>query len=85
MRKLLSILLLTALLLTTLSLGACKKEEPEEEKVMLNIIDDNYRNWYEIFVHSFYDTKSCRLCPAKEQGLPFTFVLIPCIAKLPSL
>lgn len=31
-------------------------EEITEEKVELNIIDDNYRNWYEIFVYSFFDT-----------------------------
>ena len=30
--------------------------EPPVETVELNIIDDNYRNWYEIFVYSFYDT-----------------------------
>ena len=62
MKKLLSILLLAALLLSTLTLAACKPEEPEEpeegEKVQLNIIDDSYRNWYEIFVHSFYDTNN---------------------------
>ena len=27
-----------------------------EQDIELNIIDDNYRNWYEIFVYSFYDT-----------------------------
>ena len=59
MKKVLSILLLVSLLLSTLALGACKGEESEEEeKVTLNIIDDKYRNWYEVFVHSFYDTNN---------------------------
>ena len=59
MKKVFSILLLTAILLTAIVLPSCKPEEkPEEEEkqVVLNIIDDNYRNWYEIFVHSFYDS-----------------------------
>ena len=59
MKKILSILLMLSVLFASLSLFSCKKEEPEgeeEEKVTLNIIDDNYRNWYEIFVHSFYDS-----------------------------
>ena len=29
-----------------------------DDNVELNIIDDKYRNWYEIFVHSFYDTNN---------------------------
>ena len=59
MKKVFSILLLIAILLTAIVLPSCKPEEkPEEEEkqVVLNIIDDNYRNWYEIFVHSFYDS-----------------------------
>ena len=32
------------------------EEETTTAGVELNIIDDNYRNWYEVFVHSFYDT-----------------------------
>ena len=59
-KKILSMLLLLTLLFTTLTLGACKSDDEngEEDKVTLNIIDDNYRNWYEIFVHSFYDTNN---------------------------
>ena len=30
----------------------------KEEEVELNIIDDNYRNWYEIYVGSFWDTNN---------------------------
>ncbi len=50
------------MLLSLSALVACNEEEPpndndnnknEEE---LNIIDDNYRNWYEVFVYSFYDS-----------------------------
>jgi 1,4-alpha-glucan branching enzyme len=59
MKRLLSLLLLVSLFLGALSLSACREEEPgDEEKVTLNIIDDNYRNWYEIFVYSFYDTNN---------------------------
>ena len=60
MKKLISVILLIALCLSMLSLSACEfpwNEKPEEE-VQLNIIDDKYRNWYEIFVHSFYDTNN---------------------------
>ncbi len=28
----------------------------KEDRLPLNIIDDNYRNWYEIFVYSYYDS-----------------------------
>ena len=60
MKKILSMLLLLTLLFTTLTMGACKpdNENGEEDKVTLNIIDDNYRNWYEIFVHSYFDTNN---------------------------
>ena len=44
--------------ITILSLAACKQNDNEKEEVKLNIIDDNYRNWYEIFVYSFYDTNN---------------------------
>ena len=58
MRKFLSILLLVSLLTSTLTLSSCRDKETEkstekEDDVVLNIIDDNYRNWYEIFVYSF--------------------------------
>lgn len=34
-------------------------EEPSlNDKLQLNMVDDNYRNWYEIFVYSFYDTNN---------------------------
>lgn len=46
--------------ITVLSLIACEgnDEDNSEEEIKLNIIDDNYRNWYEIFVYSFYDTNN---------------------------
>ena len=60
MRKLISLLLLCSLMISTLS--ACKNNGnnngEDGEEVTLNIIDDKYRNWYEIFVHSFYDTNN---------------------------
>ncbi len=60
MKKIISLLLLVSLCLSLLSLSACQwfGGEEEEEPVQLNIIDDSYRNWYEIFVHSFYDTNN---------------------------
>lgn len=47
MKRFISILLALAI---TLGLCSCTKEKKT------NIIDDNYRNWYEIFVYSFYDS-----------------------------
>ena len=59
MKKIISILLLTSILMSTLSLFSCNWFGGEDdEEVTLNIIDDKYRNWYEIFVHSFYDTNN---------------------------
>ena len=60
-KKTVSIILLISLLLSTLS--SCKwlkktDDEDGEDEVTLNIIDDKYRNWYEIFVYSFYDTNN---------------------------
>lgn len=37
-------------------LAACNNTEAELNKTELNIVDDNYRNGYEIFVRSFYDS-----------------------------
>ena len=46
-------------MISVLSLVGCgPKNDEEDDKVELNIIDDKYRNWYEIFVHSFYDTNN---------------------------
>ena len=61
MKKAVSITLLISLLLSTFS--SCKwlkksEDEDPEDEVTLNIIDDKYRNWYEIFVYSFYDTNN---------------------------
>ncbi len=33
-------------------------EPTEDPNAKLNIIDDNVRNWYEVFVYSFYDTNN---------------------------
>ena len=53
MSKRLISLVLCVLMLASVFMTSCSKEEIE-----LNIIDDKYRNWYEIFVHSFYDTNN---------------------------
>lgn len=62
MKKITSIILLISILASTLTLFSCKNNGKDDgnkkENVQLNIIDDNYRNWYEIFVHSFYDTNN---------------------------
>ena len=52
---------LTLLITTILVSSACKpgeSSEPTDNLPKLNIIDDKYRNWYEIFVYSFYDTNN---------------------------
>ena len=65
MKKIISLLLLLSFVASCLSLTSCKLFENgqqdgdgEDEKVTLNIIDDSYRNWYEIFVYSFYDSNN---------------------------
>lgn len=58
MKKMISVILLVALLIGLLSLCGCSNPDDGEEQVQLNIIDDSYRNWYEIFVHSYYDTNN---------------------------
>lgn len=50
---------LSVLMLLPFCLGfaGCNQGETTP-KPQLNIIDDNVRNWYEVFVHSFYDTNN---------------------------
>lgn len=53
--RILSFLLAVVMLFGAFGLVSCKQqEENEDEKIVP--IDDEYRNWYEIFVYSFYDT-----------------------------
>ena len=65
--KLLIILLLVSLCILPSCKSGCKKNEPdpydnpygkriEEDLTTTNIIEDNYRNYYEIFVRSFNDS-----------------------------
>ena len=49
-KKALSLVLVLCMLLGVLSTG-CGSKEPE-----LNVIDDKYRNFYEIFVYSYCDS-----------------------------
>ena len=67
MKKIISIMLLISVVMSCLCLSSCAFLEGifspdngngEDEEVTLNIIDDSYRNWYEIFVYSFYDTNN---------------------------
>ena len=53
LRRLLCLVLMAVLCVTALA-GCSGKGYKYEQK--LNIIDDNYRNYYEIFVYSFYDS-----------------------------
>ena len=54
----------TSLLLIASLLSSCHKNNNPyglritEELKSMNIIEDNYRNWYEIYVGSFYDSNS---------------------------
>ena len=57
MKKIISAILLLSLCVTLFS-GCWPLVNKEPEEVQLNIIDDKYRNWYEIFVHSYYDTNN---------------------------
>ncbi len=48
-------------LVACMGLFSCKPEEPKStiyDASYTNIIDDNYRNYYEIFVYSFFDTNN---------------------------
>lgn len=65
-KKIISLLLVFAMFATVLT-GCEQKKQDEDSQVTenvveydyyqdLNIIDDNYRNFYEIFVYSFYDS-----------------------------
>ncbi len=54
MKKVFSLILALCLCLMPV-LSGCKQEAPKPE---LNLQEDNYRNWYEIFVYSFFDTNN---------------------------
>ena len=65
-KRALSLLLIMAMLATMLT-GCDNKIKDEKSQVTeniveydyyqeLNVLDDNYRNFYEIFVYSFYDS-----------------------------
>lgn len=57
-KKILAILLLCAM--TAGSLVSCGKGE-DWRAGETQVIDDNYRTWYEIFVYSFYDSDGDRI------------------------
>lgn len=46
------------LLALCLLLSACGEQRREPE---LNVMDDKYRNWYEVFVYSYYDSDGDRI------------------------
>lgn len=61
-KRLLTLIIFSLLLLSISSCGN-KEDGPygqkiEEDLTSTNILDDNYRNYYEIFVRSFYDSNS---------------------------
>ena len=52
-------LTILSLVVVLFSLVSCKPKKDDGKKLPeLNIIDDKYRNWYEIFVYSFYDSNN---------------------------
>ncbi len=55
-RRILAIGSMLLSLMFALPLAACGDEGGENGGDELNILDDNYRNWYEIFVRSYYDS-----------------------------
>ncbi len=56
MKRIVSLILsLVLILIPLISSVSCI---PEDDSTRLNIIDDKNRNWYEIFVYSFYDTNN---------------------------
>lgn len=78
MKKKIISLLLVSVMLVTMLMGCEQKKQDEgsqiTENVMeydyyqdLNIIDDNYRNYYEIFIYSYYDSNGD--CVGDLQGV----------------
>lgn len=57
-KKILAVLLLACMLLPFAVACKDKEEPPKQPEVQLNVIEDNYRNWYEIYVGSFWDTNN---------------------------
>ncbi|MDE5565586.1 MAG: hypothetical protein K2I77_01245, partial [Anaeroplasmataceae bacterium] len=63
MKKLKKLWIVLAVLFCFLCFSCSQKDGPygkriEEDLETTNIIDDNYRNYYEIFVRSFYDSNN---------------------------
>ena len=57
MKKFLAMILVAALFFTGCGTGEKGQQKDEKEnEIPLNIIDDKYRNYYEVFVYSFYDS-----------------------------
>ena len=57
MKKFLAMMLAVTLFLTGCGTGENgQQKEEKENEIPLNIIDDKYRNYYEVFVYSFYDS-----------------------------
>lgn len=52
-KKIITLSKFVLLFLICFTIIGCKDQKDE-----LNIIDDNYRNWYEIFVYSYFDTNN---------------------------
>ncbi len=59
MKKRVTTFLLALCLAMLCVLPGCN-QQPEDGRPhpQLNVVDDNVRNWYEVFVHSFYDTNN---------------------------
>lgn len=51
-------MLVISILASMLLFSSCTPDISDSGGGQLNIIDDNYRNWYEVFVYSFYDSNN---------------------------
>lgn len=59
-KKIVSVLFIVLIIFLALALVSCTDNQgvAEPDEIKLNVIDDKSRNWYEIFVHSYFDTNN---------------------------
>ena len=69
MCRLFSILMIIALM--SVSFTGCKSE-PVKQEEKENVIDDNYRNYYHIFVYSFADGNGDGMTKKELLSKPYT-------------
>ena len=57
-RKILSTVLAFTTLFSVSVFGSCDTPQSQNPQEQLHIIDDNNRNWYEVFVRSYFDSNN---------------------------